>query len=651
MSNDALVERLLGCSVAIGLDDDRAAELRPEMRRRCASMVDAYSKGLAALFARLNGLDNDRANQVVFADRLGDWTVDVVRAMHGDAGDTVVDALQSAARSRTARAAHISRDVQAEARSETTRRLQRQFERGRQPVFACAALRKQQDLAAGDTALRDMGRSRCAVAQEEPRLQLNVQDAISLLNSHFGVKHMHRPCRAAAGAPFDQRGVRWHAVRLVGGAALRRVLGVADCVALQIGRCDAGVTVVPLGGDVQPAARTRPAGNAMLLPGSVCEVETLLTHGELRLPRAALFETPKMLGMGGHAKSISVRVSVPHASARAGLLIVAPSPRRARCERLVQAAGGRFCFVAALPAPAETAAAAAAAAVAAAAADNAPAPAATARWCAFGPLHLAAVHMPPGRALETARDIEAVECQADFAALWLPGEPGMVALRARVPRNGDRADEHAAEAARWYTGTPRSARFALTAATWTQRGICAWDEVLRGAGLRRRDDIGITARREHLDGAVRALADPLRWYTWRAAAALHPHARLTPVPRAQTAPSCMTEQQQYDLAAAEIWQRFGHSERLVRESRRLLRIFHTQIGRYAVLQCDGHRHRSGAAPSSPRGTTLWQQSGRTSARTLNCAYPDAPAGGDAGGAGGAGAGAVDGLHSARTYCV
>ena len=48
-----------------------------------------------------------------------------------------------------------------------------------------------------------------------------MREAVAALNRHFGIKHMHRPCRAAAGAPFGRRGLRWHAVRLRGGEALR----------------------------------------------------------------------------------------------------------------------------------------------------------------------------------------------------------------------------------------------------------------------------------------------------------------------------------------------------------------------------------------------------------------------------------------------
>ena len=593
-------------------DHVRLVHVAPEQRsaalemaaERVAELCGLYaSGGMIQVFRELNRAVEDEQVALGRAAHMRDFVAPLLSEAGAGAARAVAECLELEARAHRDRGAAIRASAQVAAAQLRIKELL-------EPLFLRDVIREQKRRIDADPSLRELSGARAHLSDREPRVEIT-SDAQGVrptvrLNEFFGIKHLHRPCRTAAGAPFDTPDVHWKALAVTATCdTAAELLGGHSvlCVELRPPTEEAvhlGVVGGAEGGFAAPVVQ-----KVALLPWMVRTVPVDDPATSRGLPRGAVLDV-SMRGMGGHAKTIAMRLIAPTHD-WVPLLLRAREPP-AHADYL--GTGGDEAHV-----PTEDLALdelterEALGAVADAGCDvlrglretqAEPAPVWHSGWCIWGVcVHRDRVYGVMARA-------EALGAEADLAAMWVRGRPALGVVTARVLRHGE-------------------TRSKTNTAAWFDRGRSTWEQLLRHHGVEPGDHVATMRAAERLGRAVRCIAEPLRYYVARTAQGLYGREIVDGVREVQAPPSALTRKQQEDLVCAHVWST-QHPCPEVRAGRRLMCDFYReQVGRCVVLTEPEPFARTAPVrrKRKARGLRMYQRERTTSARTLNCDFPAA----------------------------
>ena len=620
---DALTELLMRNHVACVSDDPRErAALLGAARRQCAELSRIYVTGLAQVHATVRAATARQYELKGEAENLASFQIPVMAAHTRRArlDEQLRRQLHCALRSYRHEAARCGAEIEACLARPEVAAMRRRAERLQQPVFGCPHQREQQRCAEDDARIRALPAMRRVVGTGQPRAYFRcTPDGLTVLTTihgFFGIKSLHRPCRTAAGAPFGVPCVAWRAVLLSPSPRARERLGGRHVLVPRPAR---GRAHADGHRGRRPARRhARALRGQPPHRGARCR----------RLPSAA------GRGRAGAAAGDAARpVAAP---GRRPLQVrgarAAPAVRRAHRARRRRPArhGARRGAVAARG---RRAAAAPALAAARRRADGprgnrAPrrgrgarphggrdrrrgrrAPAAL-RATEPGYDGVAVLEVDAHLALRTMVECERAGLMVDYAEFW-GGPRGQVCRRAaRVPRFGEERGAAVSEAAlrafaaRWYRDAPADGS---RHATWAERAVAAWFDILHEYGVDPDDPVAVQKEGDALVRTLQCLGEPLRWFTHRIAATMHPELALPPLQRAETAPGSMLREQQLRLVTAAVYEEWHDDAETRAQCRLMLRVFFEQIGRFPWIGpprplAAAPRPRSRARP----GVELWE---------------------------------------------
>ena len=620
---DALTELLMRNHVACVSDDPRErAALLGAARRQCAELSRIYVTGLAQVHATVRAATARQYELKGEAENLASFQIPVMAAHTRRArlDEQLRRQLHCALRSYRHEAARCGAEIEACLARPEVAAMRRRAERLQQPVFGCPHQREQQRCAEDDARIRALPAMRRVVGTGQPRAYFRcTPDGLTVLTTihgFFGIKSLHRPCRTAAGAPFGVPCVAWRAVLLSPSPRARERLGgrhVLFLVQREDARTLTGIVVGgPHGG--MPA----PSGDSHLtVARDAVACRPLLDAGALALPPAML-PAPSPRPADGHSKSVALELLLP-CGERTALVAVGPRATALDAVPSLREDGARLLRPhSPPPADARTVREAIARHVAAVARGHtevAIGGAAAARPQALratepGYDGVAVLEVDAHLALRTMVECERAGLMVDYAEFW-GGPRGQVCRRAaRVPRFGEERGAAVSEAAlrafaaRWYRDAPADGS---RHATWAERAVAAWFDILHEYGVDPDDPVAVQKEGDALVRTLQCLGEPLRWFTHRIAATMHPELALPPLQRAETAPGSMLREQQLRLVTAAVYEEWHDDAETRAQCRLMLRVFFEQIGRFPWIGpprplAAAPRPRSRARP----GVELWE---------------------------------------------
>jgi hypothetical protein len=590
----------------------RLVNVAPEQRsaalesaaERIAELCGLYANGgMIQVFRQLNRAVEDEQVALERAAHMRDFVAPLLSEGGAGAARAVAECLELEARGHRDRGAAIRA-------SEQVASAQRRIKQLLEPLFLRDVIREQKRRIDADPTLRELSGARAHLSDREPRVELAIDAGgvrpAARINEFFGIKHLHRPCRTAAGAPFDTPNVRWRAVAATATCdTAAELLGGHSVLCVELRPpTEAAVHLGVVGG--AEGAFAAPVAQKVALPPWMVRTEPVDgPAASPGLPRGAVLDV-SMRGMGGHAKTIAMR-------------LIAPThdwvPLLLRAREMPPHAGylGAGCDEAHVPTEDLSldglTEREALCAVADAGCDvlrglretqAAPAPVRHSGW------HVWSVCVHRDKAYGAMAQAEALGAEADLAAMWVRGRPALGVVTARVLR---------------YAET----RGKTNSAAWFARGRSTWEQLLRHHGVEPGDHVATMRAAERLGRAVRCIAEPLRYYVARTAQGLYGREIVDGVREVQAPPSALTLEQQEDLVCAHVWST-QHPCPEVRAARGLMcDFFREQVGRCVVLSDPEPFALAGAArrKRKARGLRMYQRDRTTSARTLNCDFPAA----------------------------
>lgn len=325
---DGLVDALMHEHVQfVEVPAEHEHGLRAIARKRCRRLVELYSRpqGMVYFMNETNAItekaERARAEQV----NATEVSLPILSEMCGPEDAAAMQAAIAAyASARAIQADYFTAQCKTMLDNPELLQLQREIHTMCQPIYIDPQLRRQQRRQMGD---EHYGHKLCARSRE-PRCQFRVDTetrgftAVSYINQHFGIKHLHRPCRVAAGKPFGSDDP-WNLVVVDGGVAFAQILGSARLLALLgDGEGDEVYSLTLLASPFYPLPSCPPTGPKIVVPRQNVAVQPLLDTRQSRVPAGIIPNPPRMLGMGGHAKCIMLDYLEPRPDAATAPIVV-----------------------------------------------------------------------------------------------------------------------------------------------------------------------------------------------------------------------------------------------------------------------------------------------------------------------------------------
>lgn len=301
--------------------------LRCVARKRCQRLVELYSKSYGMVYfmnetnAIMEKAERARTEQVNSTEE----SLPILNEIYGDEDATAMQkSIAAYASARAIQAEYFTAQCKTMLDSRELRQLQREIHTMCQPIYIDPQLRRQQRRQMGD----EHNGYKLRARSREPRCQFRVDTetrgftAVSYINQYFGIKHLHRPCRVAAGKPFGSDDP-WNLVVVNGGVAFEQMLGSRHLLAL-LGNCegDEVYSLTLLASPFYPLPKCPPTGPKIVVPQRNVTLQPLLDTRQSRVPVGITPNPPRMLGMGGHAKCIMLDYLEPSPDAVTVPLVV-----------------------------------------------------------------------------------------------------------------------------------------------------------------------------------------------------------------------------------------------------------------------------------------------------------------------------------------